>query len=294
MAGLVYRLGMLGFDAVVNAHVKALLEQAPSAPRPHWVVGDWVHADALIVADATQLMRARERALPSAVLCVSAGLEIATPLTQCLDDLEARLKPLARRFSLARIIHQRCLDEAGADAGLWHVFDVHAELIAVVDFDRMTAAIHPQALLCHFSTCSFQRRPMSAFAPLFYEEHSLVDLMWDFARRSREALLPAQLGTVPLTLRKQANPLAQAFWPNELTVLDALRAQPANIDQLQCMTLLPLHELGRVVAALYFAGAIQTLDRRSAIRRHLSQWLGRDPHPDGSSQMFGSRRSDPN
>jgi hypothetical protein len=289
----------LGLQGFARSQVQAIHEHIGLLNRnwrATWVPARADEADAVLVNAAAPSDRPFHSTAPHATLdwhpdadrphpgTVTSGVCAGESLLGTLLAFEQQLSPVGTRYALATNIHSRFVDEPGVNNGLWHVTTLNASLVAVVDFLGQNTAVSPRATAVDFGQAIWSRRPPSALAPSNFIPTSLDGLMWEFARRSSENLLPEPYWNQRIQLRHMPSLGSLRFTADELQLLDALQAESATVEQLAAACQRTPHGVARTLAGLYFAGAIKPVAPASPMRRFLAQWLGSDPRPDGSSR----------
>lgn len=283
----VLRLGLVGFSNADTQSIVLAMAQIFrfSEGRPRWELTDFEQADAwcirggsvqrlpgnqvlvntLIPRLPTITLDPKEIARPIAFTApLPAGLEaselvnLTDPnlLRVSLQRFEAWLRPLRAQFSLGA---QLVVREQELSQGVYHVLDTQSKLLAVINLISWRVAMMPIAQPLDFEDASWVQRPaMAADVPPGFLTISVVQLMWIYAVRTEQDVLPARYRKQKVYLRRLPNLPAGWVRDEHLVVLRALSAAPAKFKDLQDTTALSDESLARALAALYFSGAITT------------------------------------
>jgi hypothetical protein len=142
-------------------------------------------------------------------------------------------------------------------------------------------------------------RPSSAaFIPPNFQLTTISEVLWSFALRAQDDLLPEHYRTAPLYFRRPPKLDQRLLGDEHLLVMRELFRTPARFAELQQRTALGGERLARALAALYLTGAITANPHRvrrdagpvaspGPQSRHESMWspTGHSSHPDPSSQV---------
>jgi hypothetical protein len=280
----ILRLGLLGFGPSECQKVLQAVEQpSGSSPHAYWELVEFEHADAWCINGAsieqikgnTVLVRTLQSSQPLISLDpaqitrpvaftepLPQGLEAAelvnfnTPqlLLVGLQRFEAWLRPIRVHFAMGKELIAR---ESELSKGVYHVIDQHGSLLAVVNLIQWTVALLPSARPADFEEASWMHRPNSAAdAPPAFVTTGVAKLMWAYASRTSEDVLPARYRKQTIYLRKL--PKLPVGWMRDehLVLLRALSTGACKFEDLLQITELPDQMLARALAALYYAGSI--------------------------------------
>ncbi len=173
-----------------------------------------------------------------------------------LQRFEAWLRPLRAQFALGSELVNR---ESELSKGVFHVLDEHGKLLAVVNFINWTAALLPIARPIDFENATWMHRPpRAADVPHGFVVLTVSQLMWTYAVRTNEDVLPSRYRKHTLYLRRL--PQLPSGWLRDehLVTLRALSTAAGKFADIQNATELSEDTLSRALAALYYAGAITT------------------------------------
>ncbi len=308
----ILRLGLLGFSDVDKAAVALALAQ-PNQGWPVWELTDFEQADAwciqggsvqrldgnyvrvntLLAHQPSITLDPKETTRPVAFTApLPAGLDavelvnLKNPqlLRVSLQRFEAWLRPLRAQFALGADLVAR---EQELSPGVYHVLDVQSKLLAVVNLINWRVAMMPNARPVDFEGAAWVQRPaMAADVPPGFSTMTVVQLMWTYAVRTRQDVLPSRYYKLRVHLRRLPN-LPQGWVRDEhLLVLRALSQAPAKFKELQTTTGMHDDRLARALAALYFSGSITTNPASSMqIERKRSPVGGQSTLPPESTQF---------
>ncbi len=207
-------------------------------------------------------------------------------MERALQRLEQALGPLTAQLCLASQLLQR---EAELGHRLHQVL-AKGRLLAVVDL-RGDTAVCPDATVRELATASWRPRPGSAAGfPEDFVRISLSMLMWQYATRTRECLLPHRYRNGPMYLRRAPRVPHRLLKDVHLLVLRQLAARPRSFEELQTQTGLGAAALAHELAALYLVGAITANPRRA---RTLGEALVAAGVPSVSPSGIGPLESQP-
>ncbi len=280
----VLRLGLLGFTAAEKSKVMETIAQ-PNAGWPRWELADFEMADAwciqgssvqheqgntvrvctLQASQPTISLNPSEITRPTAFTePLPAGLQavemvnFSTPqlMRVGLQRFEAWLRPLRAQFALGCELISR---ERELVQGIYHVIDHHGKLLAIINLFKWTAALLPIARPVDFEEANWAQRPsMATDVPAGFVSISVAQLMWSYAVRTTQNVLPIRYKKDKIYLRKLPNLPLTYLRDEHLVVLRALSSKPLKFAELAQMTQVPDVMLARALAALYFAGSITT------------------------------------
>ena len=278
----VLRLGLAGFSRASQALVAALLSEQPKG-WPHWRVVPFADADAWwvdgsqirVLRDGTLKVAAAERsdrALQINLSEVDRPIAFSTPLVQpdfepaytfdledetsvrhVLQQFEGWLRPLRAQFALgAEIIHR----EADLKPAIYHL-SLKGALLAVVDLHEWQVGLSPTARPVDLDQASWDKRPAGANdIPSGFVRMRLAQVMWTYAQRTRQDVLPARYRGGLIYLRHA--PMVPAQWLSERQqwLLAELAQAPESFDSLRERSGTKNSQLSRDLAILYFSGAL--------------------------------------
>jgi hypothetical protein len=264
-------LALVGFSAPQASQLQIWLQEYCSEidqSAIQWKIAGVESADVLIKAQALPFDRAGPKVFTS-IFWPSRAVQQQESLAQSrerffqlLTDLDMPMQPNALRYVLASQLVERYLAKEELK-GLWHIQSADT-LLAVVDFDRLQAAIRPDAHFLELDNAHWASRSTQAFAPEHFQGISIERLMWDYARRSGRNILPERYYERMIALRRYPRLSLTAMNEIELALLTLLRDQSHTLAQL-CLKLGVAKEpMSQLLGALYFSGAITT--------RKLSIW----------------------
>ncbi len=286
----VLRLGLVGFDRRQEEAVRQGLrarataavgratvvwELAPLSEADAW----WVHGPAArSMGDGSVEIRQADgrllRILPAEVgrplawsLPVSGAISAevlfdaasAGSVEGTLLRFEQALRPLTVQLCLASQLLQREAELGG------RIYHVHAKgrLLAVVDL-RGDTAVRPSATLRELAGAHWSARPAAAsFFPGDFVRTSLSLLMWQYATRTHENLLPHRYRLGAIYLRRAPRLPHRLLEDVHLLLLRQLAARPRSFADLQQETGLTAPVLSHELAALYLVGAITSNPHRA-------------------------------
>lgn len=310
----ILRLGLLGFSPIACDKVLKAIEQPLGiSSYAQWELVEFEHADAwcingasieqlkgnsvlvrtlqasqpLISLDPTQITRpvAFTEPLPD-------GLEAAELvnfnkpqlLLVGLQRFEAWLRPIRVQFAVGKELIER---EAELSKGIYHVIGTHGSLLAVVNLIQWTVALLPSARPVDFQEASWMHRPNSAAdAPATFVQTSVAMLMWTYASRTGEDVLPPRYRTQTIYMRKL--PKLPVGWMRDehFVLLRALSTGAGRFDDLLKTTQLPQQLLERALAALYYAGSVTTKKASASQSNRLQSPIGLQSSLPPDSGMF--------
>lgn len=286
----VLRMGLLGFGAEQHKQIShALMARGPGADAPlSWELASIADADAWFINGA------RTQWLEDGTLRVGPGetgarsvrfqlgeihrplafceplaarldgvlkfdLDAADTLQRVLGHFEYALRPLSAQLCLASQLLQR---ENELHSRIYHL-EARGRLLAVVDL-RGDCAVRPTAGLRELAGAAWSARPASAaYFPEDFARASMSQLMWQYAVRSREDLLPHRYRLGPIYYRRAPRLLHRLLKDSHLLLLRELATGPSSFTELQRSCGLTASDLGHSLAALYLVGAITSSARRA-------------------------------
>jgi hypothetical protein len=286
-------LGLAGFAAPLRSRL-AKLVTAAAPGRPVWQLSEFNDADAWwldgpqsrLTADGSVVVApARDQSDAEVVMeleSVDRPVAFSTPLSSrlgadfrplckfdpfsdasvagALQQFEQWLSPVRVKFALGGQIYRR-----GGDlrSGVYQLLQ-GSKLLAVIDLKGWRIAVLPSARASEFEGVRWEPRPPLATTPFEFERLSLTQIMWSFAQRTRQDILPARYRTQPIHFRRSPRVPARALKDSQLLLLRELSREPAVFDALRERTAAPEAQLARDLASLYFAGSITCSAHRAA------------------------------
>jgi hypothetical protein len=261
-------LAVEGFSPEQQALFHAWLEEDNAYQEPtqlSWRIAAYTQADALLLARPMpqKMGDARCVGVPCQVLWPHAELEERESASaakerflRMLHELDASMQIACLRYALAGLLVERHQAKERL-SGVWHIHS-GGILIAVLDFPRLQVSVRPDAQALELDQAAWDHRSVQASAPLSFSHYPLERLMWEYARRSERELLPPRYTSRPISLRRYPRlPLSFLHDP-ELALLMTLRQRPKICDELvQELGCCP-EQVQRMLAALYYCGAITT------------------------------------
>ena len=177
-----------------------------------------------------------------------------------LQQFEQWLSPVRVKFVIGWQIYRR-----GGDlrSGVYQLVQ-GSRLLAVIDLQGWRIAVQPGARASEFEGVRWERRPPLAATPFEFERLSLTQIMWSFAQRTHEDVLPRRYRTSPIYFRRPPRVPMRVLKDSQLLLLRELSRAPATFDRLLQTTGASDPGLARDLASLYFAGSITCTPRRAA------------------------------
>ena len=232
------------------------------------------------------------------------ALELVNPgdeaaVRQQVQRFEGWLRPLRAQFALGAELVER---ETEIKSGVYHL-TLQGRLQAVVDLNHWRAALLASARPVDFTQAMWEPRPDAASTPPGgFIRMSISQLMWIYASRTRTNILPARYLSEKIYLRQV--PRLPVGWLHDehLLVLREVSAHADTLDRLVRRTGLTTKRLSRLVAALYFSGAVTTSrgsaakarshsDARASERAEHAADLAKGPVDAQNSDILSSRLS---
>ena len=310
----ILRLGLLGFGPVDCQKVlQAIQEPSGNSPHAHWELVEFEHADAWCINGAsieqlkgnTVLVRTLQPSQPLISLDpaqITRPVAFTDPLPEGLEAaelvnfnnpqlllvglqrFEAWLRPVRVQFAVGKELIAR---ESELAKGVYHVIDHHGSLLAVVNLIQWTVALLPSARPVDFEEASWMHRPNSAAdAPPAFITTSVAKLMWTYASRTNEDVLPERYRKQTIYLRKL--PKLPVGWMRDehLVLLRTLSTGSGNFEDLLQATELPSQILSRALAALYYAGSVTTKKASASQTDRIQSPMGQHSSLPPDSDMF--------
>ncbi|MCU0956826.1 MAG: hypothetical protein MUF55_05690 [Hydrogenophaga sp.] len=286
----VLRLGMLGFSAAqADRLVMWMRHVQPGWPEwqafdPHladaWMIaGDSVDvlgrdavvirhpygSDTRLTLNRTEVDRPLAFASPLPEGFASAEFFDADDelsVRQRLQRFEAWLRPLRTQFALGALLVERVDQLRRGVVHLTH----DGKLLAVLDLDQWRVGLHIPARPVDLAAADWVRRPSLANdIPSSFIRLPLHRVMWTYAVRTRQDVLPSRYRQMPVYLRRVPRMPARWFDDLHLLIMRELTVRPATLAELGERTQATAADLAHHLAALYYAGAVTT-DAESARR----------------------------
>ncbi len=310
----ILRLGLLGFgSADCQKVLKAIEEPLGNSPHAQWELVEFEHADAWCVNGAsieqlkgnTVLVRTLQPSQPLISLDpaqITRPVAFTSPLPDGLEAaelvnfnspqlllvglqrFEAWLRPIRVQFAVGKELIAR---ESELSKGIYHVIDHHGSLLAVVNLIKWTVALLPSARPVDFEEASWMHRPNSAAdAPTAFVTTSVAKLMWSYASRTSEDVLPARYRMQTVYLRKLPDLPVGWMRDEHLVLLRALSTSAGKFEDLLLATELPPQMLARALAALYYAGSVTTKKSSASQSDRIQSPMGQQSSLPPDSGMF--------
>lgn len=284
MAGPPLSIGLIGFSPTQEEQIGFALEQRGPAPSGPWRVGSLRHADVWFVNGA------RAQVLEDGSLRVGAGcaggrsvrlrleevdrpLAFAGPIASpeldvayCFDianpaSIQALLATMESRWlasgSCLLWMAQVLFSRAEYRGRVYHLV-VHGKLLGVID--RLgDVGVLPGITVRDLQSAEWLSRPSSAaFTPPGFVRASFAEVLWKFAVRWPDTLLPDRYLTDRIYLRRPPRVAQRLLDDEHLAIMGALTAAARPFRGLQDATGLDGAHLSRALLPLYLTGAITT------------------------------------
>lgn len=285
----VLRLGLAGFSVQYKQAIEAAL-QAAVPGGVAWRLDRLADADAWWVNGSKLLLRGdgtlrvgsgcpsepafylnlREVDRPIAFSQPVAVQDIQPALTFAADSA-AGMRAILEQFteSLMHVASQFCLagrilqNEATLGAGIYHVSH-EGVLLAVVNLQG-EIGVSPKARPDDFDDATWSKRPAAAAGiPESFVRTSLSQLMWQYAVRTRQDVLPKRYRSGLLYFRRPPRLPHSMLRDSHLLLIRELAQAPASFESLQQRTGLAPARLARDLAALYLVGSVTSNPKRAA------------------------------
>lgn len=286
-------LGLAGFAGPLRARLAKLVITATPG-RPVWQLAAFNDADAwwldgpqsrLTPGGSVSVAPARDQHADDVVLeleGVDRPIAFSTPLSNklgpdfrplckfdpfsdasvagVLQQFEHWLSPVRVKFALGWQIYRR---GGNLRSGVYQLVQ-GSKLLAVIDLKGWRIAVLPAARAAEFEGVRWEPRPPLATTPFEFERLSLTQIMWSFAQRTRQDVLPERYRTQPIHFRRSPRVPTRVLKDSQLLLLRELSRAPALFGALLERTAAPEPQLVRDLASLYFAGSITCSPRRAA------------------------------
>jgi hypothetical protein len=231
-----------------------------------WTISSSGEADAALMARATSLRTQSAdgaEPLPSVALWASKQeqddetLEVSHQhFLMKLLELSQLVQLQCQRFVLGSQLVERYRAREPM-TGLWHVRNGHA-LLAVVDFERLKVSIRGETHCAEFEHADWIKRSEQAVAPPNFSHCSFEQVMWHYTQRTLRMVLPQRFKAHPVWLRRLPRLPLRRMGEQGLLAITILRGQSLHLSELTERLGVNLEQASRLLAALYFAGAVTT------------------------------------
>jgi hypothetical protein len=286
----ILKLGLAGFAEPEQQQIAALLKTAGTACA-HWTIGPFADSDAWWVDGERTLV------LPNGMLRVSPGTLSGRSVQLALADVDrpiafslplaargfepafafdlshhesplavlrkftAWLQPVLAQFALAAAVERQ---RPALTSGAWEVLR-ESKLIAVIDLTAGTG-VSPRATPADFEDATWCIRDHgSVELPEHFARATMPQMMWEYALRTQQDLLPRHYRTRPIYFRRPPRLPQRLLRDAHLLVMRELATRPGTrFQMLQQLTGLADAPLARHLAALYYVGAITANPKRAS------------------------------
>ena len=290
-------VGLAGFDAADQAHIKGVLRLLPQKISK-WRVSGLAGADALLVCGkntrfcatllpaSKDILEVLEGSTPEKLIMLSlrsmnsplafslpiaaAGIEpalsfdAASPasIQQVLQDFENGLWAKLAQFAVGKQLTERELD---LRACVYHVLHV-GKLLAIVDLVHfqigLLSGIDPQL----FDQAIWEKRPsQAATIPPQFLKTDVAKVRWVYAQHSQRDLLPGRYRHKPIYYRQPPQVVSAWLTDPQMRILHELASTPANFLQLVERLGVRHEDLAKDLACLYCAVSITTTASKAAM-----------------------------
>ena len=191
------------------------------------------------------------------------SFDVSQPSTllRALDQFSVWLRPLRLQFDLGREIVRR---GNALRHGVFHVTSA-GRLLAVLNFRSGKAALAPDASGSDIGAADWAQRPPAAGQiPPGFIASSISQLSWMYVRHSARDVLPDRYLEGPVYFRGPPRVPVQWISDAQLVLLRELQAEPATLQDLRVRTAMPLEQIQRDLACLFFAAAITSSPSKAA------------------------------
>ncbi|HVZ44979.1 MAG TPA: hypothetical protein VHA82_14300 [Ramlibacter sp.] len=187
----------------------------------------------------------------------------APSVAEVLVTFETLLRPLATQLAVAGEIVAR---RHSLTSTVYHIVR-NGVLVAIIDSHR-DVGLAPDLAASELQEAVWSSRPESASAmPPHFRRISFAEMMWQYALRNEDDLLPAKYRQRTIYFRKAPAVQRRSLKDAHLAVLSTLSAQPLTFAQLQAQIGFAERQLTQALMALYFAGSITTEERLADAQR---------------------------
>ena len=282
----VLRLGFAGFSQEEQEKL-AIMVPSVAVGVVHWEICDLDRADAWLVNGS------RVQELDDGRIRIGAGVPSAHSIKINPSEMDrpiaftspVRLNvpsftfDLASRPSLAAVLHkfegwlspviaQFCLaaniveNQTALRSG---VFDLrnNGVVLAVVSMHGETGVL-PSVAPPDMDEAVWSRQPAEMVIPDNFARATMSQLMWQFATRTQQDVLPSHYRSGALYFRRPPRVAQRQLDDSHLYLLRELSAAPATFEALQRRSGMGDEQLSRHLAALYFVGSITSNPKRAA------------------------------
>jgi hypothetical protein len=291
----ILRLGLAGFsESQCKAMALALTHPLPN--QPVWQIGSFLPADAwLLCGQASapasignqETLRvaaghAHERAVTLNLSEIDRPVAFSAPLGSSdiearlmfdvrstpslravLDAFELWLRPLRSKFMLGAQLMAR---ESQLQRVVYHV-SCNGQLLAVLDFAGWRIGLSPEATPEKLGNALWEKRPSQAHAiPPMFTLSSVEQLRWIYGKHTTQTVLPNRYRRHVIYFAK--SPQVPQTWleSSHLLLLRELSSRPASLKELADRTGMPVDQITRDLACLYFSGSLTTTPQKAATR----------------------------
>lgn len=190
--------------------------------------------------------------------------DVSQPVTlvRTLTEFSRWLQPLRTQFELGREIVRR---GNTLRHGVFHVVGA-GRLLAVLNFRTGRAALAPEPAADMGDAEWVHRPPGAGETPPGFVTSSVSQLSWVYVRHSACHVLPDRYLEGPVYFRGPPRVPVQWISDAQLTLLRELQAEPATLQELRARTAMPLEQIQRDLACLFFAAAITSSPSKAAQR----------------------------
>jgi hypothetical protein len=286
----ILRLGLLGYSAAQIQTVLRALAGGHASGWPRWQLADFLEADAWCIngeqvsagSDDQLVVNMLLEHLPQVSLNpahishplafsppLPAGvessetchLEDTVSLRRTLQRFEAWLRPLRAQFALGAELVAR---ESDLNPGVYHL-NHRGRLIAIIDLIKWHVGLLASARPVDIEESVWDHRPAGARdIPPSFIKMSVVELMWTYAVRTQQDVLPERYRKSMIYMRRVPNLPVGWLGDEHLVVLRALSASPLMLVDLAHKCEMSVDMTSRAVAALYYGGSVTTNSRTAS------------------------------
>jgi len=202
-------------------------------------------------------------------------------LSTCLRALESDLAPLKRMYWVASHLVKITATVGQA------VYELRAgsQVLAIADM-KGTVSVSPDASEKQLEQAAWSHRARKMVdVPAAFEQHTLSELLWTYATRTRVELLPERYARCPLYLRRPPRVRTEVLEDIHLRIIRELASAPSRFAELADRTDTDEKSLGAALAALYYVGSITSNPERVwAASQQGALWSSRASLQDESAQ----------
>lgn len=306
-------LGLIGFTRDAAAEVQSVLA-AREPPAVQWRIGELAEADAWWACGArVQLLgdgslrigpgQPGGRSVRLSLAQVQRPVAFSHPVasrdfeptytfrTEDPASMAAMLSTMEAQWlagTAARLwIAARLVEAEGAlSQRIYHVVG-GGRLLAVIDRSGEIGLL-PGVTAEQLDRGQWLARPSSAaYIPVNFQRTTISEVLWSFALRTQDDLLPAHYRSKPLYYRRPPKLDQRLLGDEHLLVMRELFLSPGRFDELQQRTGLSAERLARALAALYLTGSITS--NRARVPRESG--LPASPQPPSQAQAQSRQES---